>query len=113
MSRRSTIFVGITLLGIFGSSGLAGANDAPSTKTHAVAIRGMLFVPAKLVVHPGDRVRWTNEDLVPHTATATNKGFDSSTIAAGASFEWVVTGKGELPYGCLVHPSMKGMITIR
>jgi len=52
----------------------------------AVAIEDMRFAPATLAVRPGDRVVWTNRDLVPHTVTARDGRFDSKAIAANASF---------------------------
>ena len=56
-----------------------------SAAEHVVTIEGMRFVPATLAVRRGDRVTWVNKDLVPHTATAQSKAFDSGAIAAGAS----------------------------
>ena len=72
----------------------------------AVAIEGMQFAPASLPVRPGDRVTWTNRDLVPHTVTARDGRFDSKGIAAGASFTWVAAGKGRVDYACAYHPTM-------
>ncbi len=73
----------------------------------------MAFVPERVEVRVGDVVRWTNEDLVPHTATAGSKVFDSATLEPKATFEWVATGPGEIPYECLIHDAMKGTVIVR
>lgn len=76
-----------------------------------VTITGMKFVPAHLRVKVGQRIRWTNEDLVPHTVTATDHLFDSTILAPSASWEWQATKAGDFSYGCVVHPTMIGSVT--
>ena len=39
-------------------------------KTHEVRIQNFAFVPERLLVRVGDKIRWLNEDHAPHTATA-------------------------------------------
>jgi plastocyanin len=78
--------------------------------THTVTIDAARFEPARLGVHVGDTVVWVNKDLIPHTATAKGGGFDSKTLAAGASFRFTVKAKGGTDYACLFHPTMTGRI---
>jgi len=80
---------------------------------HRVAIRGMTFVPAQVQVARGDRVEWTNEDLVPHTVTAVDLRFDSSVIPAAAGWAWTADSTGAIPYACRLHPEMRGSVTVR
>ena len=87
-----------------------GAKHEP--KTHQVEIRAMQFVPATLTVNAGDTVVWTNRDVVPHTVTAAG-AFDSQSIAGGQAWLHVVTGTGELTYGCTFHPTMTAKLTVR
>jgi plastocyanin len=79
---------------------------------HAVAIRAMQFVPADVQVSVGDTVVWTNEDIVPHTATASGT-FDSQQIASKQQWRYTVTTAGSMPYTCTFHPTMHGTITAR
>ncbi len=81
--------------------------------THTITIDATSYRPAGLVVHPGDTVVWVNKDLIPHTATATSKAFDSKVLAAGASWRLTVTAKGATDYGCLFHPTMTGRIEVK
>nr|WP_244235171.1 cupredoxin family copper-binding protein [Achromobacter veterisilvae] len=88
------------------------ADDTPDAKAaeHIVAIEGMRFVPATLTARRGDRVTWINRDLVPHTATALSRTFDSGAIAAGASWTYTVGEAGSIAYTCLFHPAMQGTL---
>jgi plastocyanin len=78
---------------------------------HAVAIKGMKFVPDALTVAVGDTITFTNEDAAPHTATADDGAFDTGRLGRGESATVTVSAAGEHPYICLVHPSMKGTVT--
>jgi plastocyanin len=78
-----------------------------------VTIENMQFSPATLTVHRGDRIVWVNKDLFPHTVTATNKVFDSGSIAAGGSWTYVANKVGEFPYECTFHPTMKGAMRVQ
>lgn len=73
----------------------------------------MQFNPGTLRVHKGDRIVWVNKDLFPHTVTATNKAFDSGSIAAGDSWTYVANKAGEFSYGCTFHPTMKGSLRVQ
>lgn len=111
MITRRMLLAGWTLFFAVGF-GLqqAGAEEQKAT-THTVAIRGFEFVPKQLKVRPGDTVVWTNEDIVPHTATAKG-GFDSKEIASKKSWSYKATRKGKFPYICSYHPTMKGELTV-
>jgi plastocyanin len=85
---------------------------APPT-TASVTIENMQFSPTTVSVHRGDRIVWVNKDLFPHTVTATNKTFDSGSIAAGGSWIYVADKTGELAYGCAYHPTMKGLLKVK
>ena len=90
---------------------LAGcAGNRP--ERHEVVIRGFRYEPQNLQVALGDTVVWTNQDLVPHTATQA-QGQDTGPIAAGASGRWVVAKTGRYEYLCTYHPTMKGVVEVR
>jgi plastocyanin len=65
------------------------------------------------VVRAGDTVVWTNEDVVPHTATAKGKGLDSGSIGAKQSWRYTASEKGTYAYDCTFHPNMKGTLVVR
>lgn len=100
--------LGLTLVTI----GLA-ASDRSAPRTHTVTMEGMQFQPEVLTVAAGDTVVWVNKDVVPHTATSDAAGFDSKYIQAGRSWTYTAASKGEFPYLCTLHPSMKAVLRVR
>lgn len=97
----------ITALTPFGRRGFA-QEDAPVD----VTIRKFTFEPMSLVIRRGQRVRWTNKDIAPHTATSEDNAWDTGTLekddALSASFPEV----GVFRYYCVYHPHMRGQITV-
>jgi plastocyanin len=94
-------------------AGAPGAHHIPVQKPHTVTIEGLQFRPQTLTVRRGDRVRWINKDLFPHTVTASDKAFDSRSIAANASWTYVARKPGDYAYACTFHPTMKGMLIVQ
>ena len=92
--------------------GVPGAATVRQTKTHTVTIEGASFSPASLTIAAGDTVQWVNKDPYPHTATSTGKGFDSGTIAADKSWKVTLDRRGEFPYVCSLHVTMKGIVKV-
>ena len=91
----------------------AASVAAPETGTvHVIDIVDFRFEPEELTVAAGDRITWRNRDVVPHTATARDKSWDSGNINRDAEWSMVAPTAGMLDYICAYHPSMKGRITI-
>lgn len=90
----------------------ACGSKAREPQIHQVAIRGMAFVPAVLEVSAGDTVVWTNEDIVPHTATAIGT-FDSQSMTSKQQWRYTANRVGEYAYGCTFHPTMTGTLIVR
>jgi plastocyanin len=85
-------------------------------RTHAagttVEMRKLAFVPAEVTVKAGARITFVNADLVPHTATARDGSFDSSTLKAGENVDIVVASVGDVPFFCRFHPHMTGILHV-
>ena len=94
-------------LAIFPAAALAAG------KTHTVRIEGLKFNPERLEVAAGDTVIWTNQDVVPHTVTASRAKIESGEIAPGKSWRFVAKKKGEMPYICRIHPTMKATLVVK
>jgi plastocyanin len=110
-AARALICFGTVLLVVAAFSVPHGAVVKP--RTHRVALRGMNYLPATVVVNVGDTVVWKNEDIVPHTATDRGKAFDSGSIDPGASWSYVANRKGTYSYYCAYHPNTKGKLIVR
>ena len=85
---------------------------AVAAETHVVRIEGMQFKPPTLTVHRGDRITWQNQDIVPHTATASG-AFDSGVLAPGQGTSRLMDKPGRYPYACTLHPGMKGEVVVQ
>ena len=106
-----TAAVFIAAVAIVTSSPSIHAVENSGTR-HVVDIRGLKFQPVELVVVPGDIIVWINHDIIPHTATADDKSWDSKSI--GKQGEWqtnVEPGMTE-EYFCRFHPNMKARLQI-
>lgn len=78
---------------------------------HTVRIEGMRFVPETLTVRSGERIVWTNKDLVPHTVT--QPAFDSHAMAPNTSWSYVAGKPGRYPYQCTSHPAMRATLIVQ
>ena len=79
---------------------------------HEVKIQSFKFIPDNIQVKLGDVIRWINEDLAPHTATADEFGWDTEELEKGASAEVTVVEGIETSYFCAFHPHMTGSFEI-
>ena len=76
------------------------------------------YLPYKAGVMVGDELTWTNTDSAAHTVTSgsANEGpsgeFNSSLVFAGESFSHTFNSVGEVPYFCMVHPWMEGIVVV-
>lgn len=112
-SRRSIVIVAAMAATIIASSFVSAmAANAAAPRRHVVEIRKSKFVPAELEVSLGDTIVWINRDIVPHTATAKGKSWDSNKLKKGGQWQVVVQGDMALAYYCRFHPVMKGLIRI-
>ena len=79
----------------------------------AVEIRGFAFEPERVEAAAGQEVLWTNHDSAEHTVTQVGGGFDSGSLAAGATFTARFDRPGSYRYVCALHPAMRGVVVVR
>lgn len=70
------------------------------------------YMPNPSSVSANSRVTWKNNDIAPHTATATDGSFDTGIINVGSSGSATVKTQGSVPYRCTIHPWMNGVLQI-
>jgi len=83
-----------------------------TSRVHTVIIGNFKFTPEVLEVKPGDRIVWVNQDIVPHTATALDKSWDTGAIGSNESKEILVEKAQTLNYYCFYHPVMTAKILL-
>ena len=77
------------------------------------------YVPGTATVDLGGVVIFSNTDSAAHTFSAGSAAdgptgeFDTSMVMAGNSYEWTANVLGEIPYFCMVHPWMNGLIIVQ
>jgi len=86
------------------------ASAAPAIVVH---MKDFAFAPTSLTMSTGDAVQFNNDDAVAHTATASDKSFDSRNMDQKATWTYTFTKPGTYAYFCACHPPMKGQITVK
>lgn len=82
--------------------------------------RNGCYLPNKLHVKVGQQVTFHNTDSAAHTWTSgkstdpesIGKLFDTSLVMSGGSSTWTPKDNGTVPYFCMVHPWMSGVIVV-
>ena len=104
---------------LVGAAACAGAltifranSFAASPETHEIHIKSFEFEPKHIVVKAGDTIRWINQDLAPHTATAAKDDWDTGEIVKNDYRSIKVSTGMETNYFCAFHPHMKGTIEL-
>ena len=80
---------------------------------HTVDITDFTFSPSTLRVRAGDRVTWINKDIVPHTATAKDRSWDTGKLAPNGRKTITVTAELSENYFCRFHPSMTAKLDLK
>jgi plastocyanin len=81
-----------------------------------VVLEDLEFVPQGITVAAGTTIVWQNDDGVPHTVTAGERGnptgmFDQN-VGAGGTFSFTFDEPGTYPYYCSIHAGMDGVVTV-
>ena len=79
------------------------------------------YIPSTATVDVGGEVIFSNPDSAAHTYTSGDPTmpetvqvlFDSGLVMAGSTYSWSPTETGEVPYFCMVHPWMQGLIIVQ
>lgn len=105
--RPTIAALGAACAMIFLIVGAANAAD------RAVTIDGFAFKPDSVTVTVGDTVTWTNQDGVPHTATADDGAWNAGSIAGdGGTASVTFSAAGTFAYHCNFHGGMSGSIVV-
>lgn len=92
-------------------TGGTGGTSGPAAKAVSVSMKNTAFNPADITVAVGGTVMFTNDDAAEHTVTG--DGWDSGTMAAGATFAHTFDTAGTFPIRCTIHPSMTGTVNVK
>jgi plastocyanin len=101
---------------------LAGCGDEAATKpartptaTPAVVevdMRHNRFVPHRIVVSPGQTVKWVNRDAVAHTVASQDLHLSSDAVKAGQTYSYRAARTGRFAYFCTIHFGQTGVLEV-
>ncbi len=94
---------------------MRGNVTAGGSNATAVSIKNYAFNAQNVTIKAGTTVIWTNDDTVAHTVTTlagAPVAFDSGVLNPGTTFSYTFTQTGTYPYYCMIHPFMKGNVTV-
>jgi len=99
-----------------GSASTESGEEKDATADGDVAqvnIKDIKFNPEKLTVKVGQTIKWTNNDSIDHTVTATGGAdFDSGVLKPGDTFEFTPEAAGTIDYECTIHAGQTGSIEV-
>lgn len=103
------LLLALAALAFLAPAGLSGVEA-----THHVALRNSAYDPQVLQVAAGDTVVWTDFDggITRHTVTAYDGSFGSPELRQGDTFRHTFTAQGVVPYHCLIHGRMIGVVVV-
>jgi plastocyanin len=84
---------------------------ARAPKTYTVTIAQMAYGPTPSSLRTGDTIRWVNDDILRHTATARDGSFDVE-LPPKAVARTVITHAGTVDFYCRYHPGMTGRLSM-
>ena len=113
------IVAGMVTSPAFADHATASVSTPQGTSVPGCETTNECFLPYEVTVDVGGVVTWSNDDSAAHTVTAGGAAdgpsgvFDSSLFMAGTTFSHTFEAAGEFPYFCMVHPWMKGIVTVQ
>lgn len=96
----------IALAACGGTTGTGGGTGGGTT----VVLNNLAFNPSSLQVSVGATVTFRNDDQVPHHIVVGND--DLGEQQPGTTKTWKAPSDGTYAMKCLIHPEMKGTITV-
>ena len=70
------------------------------------------YMPVNASIPKDATITWTNKDVAPHTATASDGSYDTGIFNAGSTASAMVKGQGDIQYHCTIHPWMHGSLQV-
>ena len=124
--QLSTVMqLGVSGPEITGASAGKATGEVPVKILEGSSIQGNLgYEPGVAIAGKKDLITWVNADVAPHTVTSgagtddpkSGQLFDSGSLGQGQKFRVdakILGGAGSYDYYCIVHPFMKGKVTVQ
>lgn len=76
-------------------------------------MRDFTFDPETITIQAGQSVEWINDDAVLHSATATDRSWDSGEIDGGRTWTHLFEKPGTFAYFCDDHSYMRARVVVK
>lgn len=103
---------------MIGDDKATGKDAAPAEvgeeiPANTVIINEGTFFPQTVIIPKGSSVAFINRDSSEHSATATNKSFDTGLLKKDGQKTITFDSSGTFAYSCTKHPTMQGVIVVQ
>jgi len=116
MTTRTRIALAIGAAALTaGAAPIAGqmTHMAGADGTHAVTINDAGYLPADMVVAPGQHIVFRNVGINPHTVTSSTGAFASGTLNRNDTYDLTApAATGVYPFSCIYHVNMRGTVRV-
>jgi plastocyanin len=107
-------------LGLLGASPMPSPTVSPSPAPAAssapaavVHMHDFSFDPETVTIQAGQSVQWINDDAVFHSATASDKSWNSGELDQGRSYSRTFDTPGTYEYYCDDHSYMQATVVVK
>jgi plastocyanin len=88
-----------------------GTSVSAHAATIQITMENLVISPAEVSAKVGDTLELINKDILAHTATARNGGFDVA-MPPKKTVTYVLKKAGTIDYYCRFHPNMKAVLNV-
>lgn len=110
-----TIYLANGLSGVVAAAPAEGAAEETEGESAGIAVDIVNFAydPDPVTISAGESITWTNQDAVPHTATADDRdALQTGTLNQGEDFTQQFDTAGTYEYFCEFHADMAGTVVV-
>jgi plastocyanin len=105
----------LAVAGCGDNAAVKSASTPTATATPAVVevdMRHNRFLPHRIVVRPGQTVKWVNRDAVAHTVASQDLHLSSEAIKGGGTYTYRARRAGKFAYFCTIHIGQTGVLVV-
>jgi len=109
------MIVSAVLIGVGVTQLMKARGGGTTSSSISVEILNFKYIPENITVPLGSTVTWWNNDSMAHTVSTLQGAaavFDSGVRNPGTTFSFKFTVQGVYPYYCMIHPFMRGNVTV-
>jgi plastocyanin len=113
--RRPLLCLSVSVLGLVACGDGPTVDEDPGgiEPVTTIWMQDNRFDPQGQTVAVGTPLTWLNKDRVEHDVDFTSGGsFKSDPVGNGETIKFTPGERGEITYGCSVHPGMDGVLVV-